>query len=194
MNHQKPLLLPLNQNSLLLFVTFKPNFMNISNNKVVSLTYELKHDNAQGETIEVTDKNSPLVFLYGAGMMLPKFEQNLENLKVNDNFEFTLQADDAYGEIIQEAVIDLPIDVFMVEGKIDPEMLKVDNIIPMQDNQGNPLEGKILEVAEESVKMDFNHPMAGRNLHFTGTIVDLRDATEEEVSHGHVHGAHGHQH
>lgn len=168
--------------------------MNISNNKVVSLTYELKHDSAQGETIEVTDKNSPLVFLFGAGMMLPKFEQNLENLKVNDNFEFVLQADDAYGEIIEEAVIDLPIDVFMVEGKVDPEMLKVDNIIPMQDNQGNPLEGKILEVADDSVKMDFNHPMAGRNLHFTGTIIDLRDATEEEIKHGHVHGAHGHQH
>ena len=168
--------------------------MNISNNKVVSLTYELKQDNAQGETIEITDKNSPLVFLYGAGMMLPKFEQNLENLKVDDNFEFTLQADDAYGPIIDEAVIDLPIDVFMVEGKIDPEMLKVDNIIPMQDNQGNPLEGKIVEVGEESVKMDFNHPMAGQNLHFTGTIIDLRDATEEEVSHGHVHGNHGHQH
>ncbi len=168
--------------------------MNISNNKVVSLTYELKHDNAQGETIEITDKNSPLVFLYGAGMMLPKFEQNLDNLKVNDNFEFTLEAEEAYGPLIEEAVIDLPIDVFMVEGKIDPEMLQVDNIIPMQDNQGNPLEGKIVEVGEETVKMDFNHPMAGKNLHFTGTIIDVRDATEEEVNHGHVHGAHGHQH
>lgn len=126
--------------------------------------------------------------------MQPKFEQNLADLKVNDNFEFTLQADDAYGQLINEAVIELPIDVFMVEGKIDPEMLKVDNIIPMQDNQGNPLEGKVIEVGETTVKMDFNHPMAGQNLHFTGTIVDLRDATEEEISHGHVHGTHGHQH
>ena len=168
--------------------------MTISNNKVVSLIYELKHDNAQGETIEVTDKISPLVFLYGAGNMLPKFEQNLENLKVNDTFTFTLDAEDAYGQIINEAVIDLPIDIFKVEGKIDPDMLRVGNIIPMQDNQGNPLEGKIIGVEEETVKMDFNHPMAGQNLHFTGSIIDLRDATPEEIGHGHVHGAHGHDH
>lgn len=168
--------------------------MIISNNKVVSLTYELKLDNAQGETVEVTDSDSPLVFLYGAGNMLPKFEENLANLKLNDNFEFTLEAEDAYGPLISEAVIDLPIDVFMVEGKIDPEMLRIGNVIPMQDNQGNPLEGLVIGVDEASVKMDFNHPMAGKTLHFAGTIIDLRDATEEELSHGHVHGAHGHQH
>lgn len=168
--------------------------MTISNNKVVSLIYELKRDNAQGETIEVTDKNSPLVFLYGAGNMLPKFEQNLENLKVNDTFTFTLDAEDAYGQVINEAIIDLPIDIFKVEGKIDPDMLRVGNIIPMQDNQGNPLEGKVIGVDEETVKMDFNHPMAGQNLHFTGSIIDLRDATSEEINHGHVHGAHGHHH
>jgi len=168
--------------------------MIISNNKVVSLTYELKLDNAQGEIVEVTDSDSPLVFLYGAGNMLPKFEQNLANLKLNDNFEFTLEAEDAYGPLISEAIIELPIDVFMVEGKIDPEMLRVGNVIPMQDNQGNPLEGLVIGVDEASVKMDFNHPMAGKTLHFAGTIIDLRDATEEELSHGHVHGAHGHHH
>jgi len=168
--------------------------MIISNYKVVSLTYELKLDNAQGEIVEVTDSDSPLVFLYGAGNMLPKFEQNLANLKLNDNFEFTLEAEDAYGPLISEAIIELPIDVFMVEGKIDPEMLRVGNVIPMQDNQGNPLEGLVIGVDEASVKMDFNHPMAGKTLHFAGTIIDLRDATEEELSHGHVHGAHGHHH
>lgn len=168
--------------------------MIISNNKVVSLTYELKLDNAQGEIVEVTSSDSPLVFLYGAGNMLPKFEENLANLKLNDNFEFTLVAEDAYGPLISEAVIDLPIDVFMVEGKIDPEMLRIGNVIPMQDNQGNPLEGLVIGVDEASVKMDFNHPMAGKTLYFTGTIIDLRDATEEEISHGHVHGVHGHHH
>jgi FKBP-type peptidyl-prolyl cis-trans isomerase SlyD len=126
--------------------------------------------------------------------MLPKFEQNLANLKLNDNFEFTLEAEDAYGPLISEAIIELPIDVFMVEGKIDPEMLRIGNVIPMQDNQGNPLEGLVIGVDEASVKMDFNHPMAGKTLHFAGTIIDLRDATEEELSHGHVHGAHGHHH
>ncbi|MBW6492104.1 MAG: FKBP-type peptidyl-prolyl cis-trans isomerase [Lentimicrobium sp.] len=168
--------------------------MTITNNKVVSLSYELKLDNSQGETVEITDADSPLVFLYGAGNMLPKFEQNLKNLKIDDNFEFTLVAEDAYGPIINEAIIDLPIDIFMVEDKIDPEMLRIGNVIPMQDNEGNPLEGLVIGVDENSVKMDFNHPMAGKNLHFAGKILDLRDATSEEITHGHVHGAHGHQH
>lgn len=73
-------------------------------------------------------------------------------------------------------------------------MLTVGNFVPMQDNEGNPLEGKIVEVNSEHVKMDFNHPLAGKTLHFTGKIVDLRDATEDELNHGHVHGPHGHHH
>ena len=168
--------------------------MTISQNKVVSLTYELKIDNAGGEVVDMADAAEPLVFIYGAGNMLPKFESNLVDLKVNDNFEFTLQANDAYGDFIEEAIIELPIDIFMVEGKVDADMLRIGNIIPMQDNDGHPMDGVVIAVEEEHVKMDFNHPMAGKNLFFTGTIVDLRDATAEEISHGHVHGEHGHQH
>jgi len=168
--------------------------MIISQNKVVSLTYELKIDNASGEVVDMADATEPLVFIYGTGNMLPKFESNLADLKVDDKFEFTLEANDAYGEFIEEAIVELPVDVFMVEGKVDPEMLKVGNIIPMQDNEGRPMDGVVVGVENDQVKMDFNHPMAGKNLHFTGTIVDLRDATAEELSHGHVHGEHGHQH
>lgn len=168
--------------------------MTISQNKVVSLTYELKIDNDGGEVVDRADASEPLVFIFGAGNMLPKFESNLANLKVNDNFEFTLDANDAYGEFIEEAIIELPIDVFMVEGKVDADMLRIGNIIPMQDNEGRPMDGVVVAVEDEKVKMDFNHPMAGKTLHFTGTIVDLRDATAEEISHGHVHGEHGHQH
>ncbi|HPG33390.1 MAG: FKBP-type peptidyl-prolyl cis-trans isomerase [Lentimicrobiaceae bacterium] len=168
--------------------------MTISENKVVSLTYELKLDNASGEVVDMADASEPLVFLYGAGNMLPKFESNLANLKVNDNFEFTLASADAYGDFIEEAIIDLPIDIFMVEGKIDPDMLTIGNIIPMQDNEGHPMDGVVVAVENDQVKMDFNHPMAGKTLYFTGKILDLRDATEEELSHGHVHGPHGHHH
>lgn len=168
--------------------------MNISQNKVVSLTYELKLDSNMGKTVDMADASAPLIFIYGTGSMLPKFESNLENLKVNDTFEFTLDPADAYGEQIDEAIVDLPLDIFKIDGKIDEEMLTVGNFIPMQDNEGHPLEGKILDVNSEHVKMDFNHPLAGKTLHFTGKIVDLRDATADEISHGHVHGPHGHHH
>ena len=168
--------------------------MTVSQNKVVSLTYELKIDNASGEVVDVADASQPLVFLFGAGNLLPKFEDNIANLKANDTFEFTLQAADAYGELSQEAIISLPIDIFRVDGKIDPDMLRIGNVIPMQDNEGHPLEGVVKAVEENAVIMDFNHPMAGKTLHFTGSILDLRDATQEEISHGHVHGPHGHHH
>ncbi|HAH58201.1 MAG TPA: peptidylprolyl isomerase, partial [Bacteroidales bacterium] len=135
--------------------------MTISKNKVVSLTYELKLDDNKGQVIDKADKDQPLVFLYGAGNLLPKFESNIESLDVNDTFEFTLNSDDAYGQTNNEAVIDLPIDIFKVEGKIDEEMLQVGNVIPMQDNNGNPLEGLVVEIGDNEVKMDFNHPLAG---------------------------------
>ncbi|HOI86358.1 MAG TPA: peptidylprolyl isomerase [Lentimicrobium sp.] len=168
--------------------------MIISKNKVVSLSYELKLDNAAGETVDKADASQPLVFLYGAGNLLPKFESNIADLKVNDNFEFTLDSEDGYGPVIGEAVVELPIDIFMVDGKIDPEMVQVGNVVPMQDNEGRPLDGLIVEVTDEKVKMDFNHPMAGKTLHFSGTILEVREATTEEISHGHVHGPQGHQH
>ncbi len=168
--------------------------MTVSKNKVVSLTYELKLDNASGEVVDMADATEPLTFLYGAGNLLPKFEANLLNLKANDTFEFTLNATDAYGDFTEDAIVTLPIDIFMIDGKIDPEMLRIGNVIPMQDNDGHPLEGVVKSIEKESVIMDFNHPMAGKNLYFTGSILELRDATAEELSHGHVHGPHGHHH
>jgi FKBP-type peptidyl-prolyl cis-trans isomerase SlyD len=168
--------------------------MTISENKVVSLTYELRVDDNMDETIDSADASSPLMFIFGTGSMLPKFESNLKNLKLNDSFAFTLEPEDAYGQLIDEAIVDLPIEIFKIDGKLDHNMLTVGNLVPMQDNEGHPLEGKIVEVSSDHVKMDFNHPLAGKKLHFTGQIIDLRDATEEELNHGHVHGPHGHHH
>jgi len=168
--------------------------MKIEKNKVVALTYTLKYDNASGETIEVADERDPLVFLFGAGGMLPKFEENLSELKAGDKFEFILEKNDAYGDFTEEAIVELSKDIFRIEGEIDHEMIKIGSFIPMQDQDGHPLQGKVISVSDNDVRMDFNHPMAGKNLHFTGAIVEVRDASEEELSHGHVHGHGGHQH
>lgn len=168
--------------------------MQIEKNTVVSLSYTLKADNSEGEIIEVAKETDPLVFLYGTGNMLPRFEENLAKLKTGDDFEFRLESVDAYGEYDDNAVIDLDIDIFRIDGKIDEEMLAIGNMIPMRDSEGHMLQGRVLAVTPESVKMDFNHPMAGQNLHFTGSILDVREATAEEISHGHVHGHGGHHH
>ncbi len=168
--------------------------MQITKNTVVSLSYVLKRDNAQGDIVEETRAGDPLVFLYGNGQMLPKFEEHLNTLKAGDKFEFTLTSDDAYGEVDDEAIIDLDKSIFEVDGKIDSEMLAIGNVIPMRDDQGHMLQGTVVSVNKDFVRMDFNHPMAGNVLHFTGKVIEVRTATDEELSHGHAHGAGGHHH
>jgi FKBP-type peptidyl-prolyl cis-trans isomerase SlyD len=166
----------------------------ISKNKVVSLNYRLKRDNKEGELIEETFGAEPMVFLYGTGSMIPKFEAELDGKKVGDSASFGIAAAEAYGERDEKALVNLPIDIFKVDGAIDMEMIKVGNVLPMQDNEGNRMDGTVTDVTETEVKMDFNHPLAGQDLHFEVEVVDVRDATQEELDHGHVHGAGGHHH
>ena len=168
--------------------------MQITKNTVVSLSYILKRDNANGEIIEETKAGDPLVFLYGNGQMLPKFEEHLSTLSTGDKFEFTLSSNDAYGEMDQDAIIDLDKSIFMVDGITDDEMLSIGNVIPMRDEQGHMLQGIVVSVTDDLVRMDFNHPMAGNTLHFKGNVIEVRTATAEELSHGHAHGAGGHHH
>jgi FKBP-type peptidyl-prolyl cis-trans isomerase SlyD len=162
--------------------------MNNTEQKVVSVIYELTTNRSNGEVIEsVTDEN-PLTFISGTGNLLPAFEDQLTNLSIGEKFSFSIACDNAYGMPNEKAVIDLPLDAFYVEGKIDEELVQIGNIVPMRDQTGNRLNGKIIGVSENSVKMDFNHPLAGDDLHFQGTIVGVRLATEEEILHGHIHG------
>lgn len=161
--------------------------MTISENKVITLVYQLKVDDKNGDIVETVEKEKPFVFLYGAGLMLPKFEENLKELKAGDDFEFTLQCEDAYGLATEEAVMDLPKNIFEVDGKLEEGLLAEGNVIPMQNNEGHKFNGVVVEVGDENVKMDFNHPLAGDNLFFKGSILEIREATKEEIDHGHVH-------
>jgi len=166
----------------------------IAKNKVVSLHYVLKEGTKEGEVIEETAGEEPMVFLYGAGQMIPKFEDEINGKTKGDKAEFGIKAAEAYGELDESAVITLPIDVFKNEGAVDLEMLKVGNVLPMQDGDGNRMDGIVTDVDEKEVKMDFNHPMAGKDLYFEIEVVEVRDASKEELEHGHVHGEGGVQH
>jgi FKBP-type peptidyl-prolyl cis-trans isomerase SlyD len=161
--------------------------MNIAAQKVVSLSYELRTSRSNGEIVENVTSESPLTFLAGSGNLLPKFEEQLMGLKVGDAFDFTLVCDDAYGQLDKNAVIDLPLDVFMVDGEIDRSLLQVGNSIPMRDSAGRRLNGLVREVSDTIVTMDFNHPLAGEDLFFKGTVTEVREATEDEIQHGHIH-------
>jgi FKBP-type peptidyl-prolyl cis-trans isomerase SlyD len=155
--------------------------MNITKDKMVSVIYELKYDDAEAQLIEKVEKNSPLTFLYGKGKMLEHFEKHLENLKTGDLFDFKLTAEQAYGPVTEDAIVDVPLQAFEVEGKVDENIVKLGNTIPMMDSYGNKLHGIVLEIADSNVKMDFNHPLAGEDLHFKGKVVEVRDAKPEEL-------------
>ncbi|SDB93919.1 FKBP-type peptidyl-prolyl cis-trans isomerase [Williamwhitmania taraxaci] len=159
--------------------------MNIGQNKVVSLSYELT---VNGEVIQTVDNTNPMTFMVGRGYLLPKFEENITNLKVGDTFDFAISSEEAYGERNEDYTVELPKDAFMVEGEFDSEFIFPGNVIPMVDAEGNHLEGTVLRVEEAIVAVDFNHPLAGKGLAFKGEIVDVREATADELEHGHIHG------
>lgn len=170
--------------------------MKIEKDKVVTLTYELRimDENGEQSLIETANEEQPMVFIYGMSGLPDQFEENLDGMTSGDNFDFKLDTEDGYGEYNEEAVVDLPKNVFEVEGSVPDEMLEEGNYIPMTDSEGNQLQGRVVEIGEDTVKMDFNHPLAGKELYFKGKVENVREATQEELDHGHVHGAGGHQH
>ncbi len=168
--------------------------MKISNDKVVTLTYTLRSGDESGEIIQQVDSDRPFVHLFGNGTLLPAFEKNLSGLEAGEKFGFPLTPAEGYGVVSPEAVIDLNKNIFEVDGKFDDKLVTIGAVLTMQDQNGNPLEGLVLEIGEETVKMDFNHPLAGKNLHFSGEVLEVREATSEETEHGHVHGDGGHHH
>ena len=161
--------------------------------KAIAVEYNLYKDTATGELIESTEGKEPLAFLSGLGQMIPEFEANITGLNEGDTFSFGIKSENAYGTRKEEAVIELAQDMFMNEGKMIPEV-EVGNVLPLQDENGNVIPGKILAINESTVTVDVNHLLADQDLHFTGKIVEMRNATAEEIEHRHVHGAHGHQH
>ncbi len=156
--------------------------MKVEKNKMVSLIYELRESNSDGRLIEALDETRPLTFLYGTGRLLPVFESNINSLDKGDIFRFELNSDMAYGEKREEMIVNVPIAVFETDGKINEDICQVGNEVPMMDTEGNPLNGIINEITDTHVKMDFNHPMAGLDLFFSGKIIDVREATTEELS------------
>ena len=168
--------------------------MVIEEKKVVAVHYTLTEGSADGTLVESTLGSEPLVFIYGIGQMIPDFEANLKGMKPGDPFAFGIQASDAYGEYIKDEIIELPKWTFEVDGEIPDGLLEIGNTIPMMDQSYNSLEGTVLAIGEENVKVDLNHPLAGVDLFFTGHIESIRDAEPEELEHGHVHGEGGHDH
>lgn len=160
--------------------------MKIEKNKVVAVDYKLRNSEG-GEIVDQTQGDNYLEFLFGRGMLLPKFEENILGLEEGGVAKFHLTPAEGYGEYHNEMVVDLPINIFQKDGVLNEELCHIGNRIPMQDNKGNHLVGKVLEITSQTVKMDFNSDMAGKDLYFEVEVKKVRDASEEEIEHGHVH-------
>ena len=154
--------------------------MKVAQNKMVAVDYKLTVD---GEIADQSKPGQPLEFIFGTGQLLPKFEEAILDKEPGEKVSFTLEPKDGYGEVQPNAVVDLPKDTFMVDGKLAEELLFVGSEIPMADSYGRRLLGTVKEVGETTVKMEFNtnHPMAGKTLNFEVEVVSVRDVTEEDM-------------
>ena len=158
--------------------------MRIEKNKVVAVSYDLEVD---GKVVESTTPEEPMDYIQGMHMLIPAFEAALEGLEEGAPFAFTVGPENAYGPYDEKQRTDLPKSAFTIQGEIHEELMEVGRVLPMVGRDGNVVYATVLEVKEDAVTMDFNHPMAGKTLTFRGKVVSVRDATEKELTEG-LHG------
>lgn len=160
--------------------------MTIKNDLVVAIQYELKNDN--GEVLDASEAGDPLYYLHGADNIIPGLENELEGKTKGDKLDVVIDAADGYGEFDKELIEALPKEVFK-----DIDDLKPGLELQAQDEEGAVRFFVIKEIKDEEVVIDSNHPLAGETLHFKVEVEDIREASEEELEHGHVHSP-GHHH
>lgn len=158
--------------------------MKIEKNKVVAVTYDLTVD---GKIVDRATEEAPLDYIQGMHMLIPAFEAALEGLQEGDAFAFTLQPEEGYGSYDDKKRIHLPPSAFTIQGEVRKDLMQVGRILPMVGADGSVVNATVTEVKEDGVLMDFNHPMAGKILSFSGKVVSVREATEKELTEG-LHG------
>lgn len=160
--------------------------MEIKLGKYVSVIYDLysaeSEKEGNPEIMEQATPERPFAFIYGYQQVLDAFEKEMVGKKQGDAFDFTLSPDQAYGSYEEGLVVDVPRQTFEIDGKFDDKMVFVNAVLPMRDTEGNHMYGSVVSINDEAVKMDFNHPFAGETLHFVGKIIEVRDATDEELN------------
>lgn len=162
--------------------------MQVAKNKVVSINYHLTDD--EGTLIDSSEGYDPLAYLHGTGNIVVGLEKALEGKSVGDEFKISLTPEDAYGQRKDELCTVVPKDMFE---NVDDIEVGMHFSIPDEES-GEEQFVMVTEVNDENVTIDGNHPLAGVNLVFDVSVVEIRDATDEEIEHGHAHGVGGHSH
>lgn len=156
--------------------------MTQKDNKMIAVAYRMESiDGDEREMLEEATEAQPFQFITGMGITIPDFENAVKDLETGAAFDFTIPCANAYGEYDELGVLDLDKSLFEVDGRFDSDNIRPDAIIPLQNEQGQRFQAMVLEVGDDKVKVDLNHPLAGCDLHFMGTVVMNREATLEEM-------------
>ena len=156
--------------------------MDTSNNRVIEIAYDLYTVGEDGEhLVERATDDKPYRFISGFGLTLETLEEAIVGLEQGSPFDVMLTKEQAYGDYEEERVLDLDREIFCINGHFDHEHIFKNAVVPLQNEEGMPLMGRVLDVNSEKVKMDLNHPLAGVGLRFKGNVVLNRQAKEEEV-------------
>ena len=152
-------------------------------NKFIKASYQL-YDVTDGgrELLEQTSDEAPFTFISGMGILLESFENQVVGLAVGDKFDFELSPEQAYGTHEDSRVVELDKEIFNVDGHFDDKNIYLDAIVPLQNEDGNRFNGQVIEITADKVKVDLNHPLAGRTLNFQGEIIESREASNDEMA------------
>ena len=160
--------------------------MEITKDAVVTIDYRLHL--GDGKYIEESEQDDPLVYLHGYEEIVPGLEKALEGKKAGDSLKAQVSPEDGYGEYDEDSVEEVPREEFPADLE-----LEAGGIVTATDDEGDEVEFLVKEVRPKTVVVDFNHPLAGKTLHFEVTVREVRAATAEELEHGHAHTP-GHEH
>lgn len=156
--------------------------MTIQNEKFATFTYTLFESSTEGNVIEEVTAENPMAVVFGQGRLIPFFEERLIGMTSGDDFEIKVPAGEAFGEQNPNAVYELSKETFRVNDVIDESLFVIGNKIPMRDRTGNVLDGYVTSTSETNVTLDFNHPLAGKDIVFKGSVIEVREATFEELN------------
>lgn len=156
--------------------------MDTTPNKYITVAYELYTDyDGKRELVEKAPAEHPFQFISDMGTTLDAFEAQIKPLQKGDKFNFTLSVEEAYGEYEQERVLELSKDMFKINGHFDKEHIYPGSIVPLMNAEGARFNGTIVDVQENTVTVDLNHPLAGKALNFIGEVTESREATKDEI-------------
>ena len=152
-------------------------------NKYIVMQYKLYiyGEGEEPELVEETTDDEPFIIVSALGMTLDAFEAVIVPLKAGDKFDFTLAPNDAYGEYDEAGKLELPRNVFEINGKLDPRFISEGAVVPLNSPDGARFNGTIVKIGDTTITVDLNHPLAGKNLHFVGEVVETREATNDDV-------------